>query len=121
MLWGDIIVPPVGWVPDVLELTGRRLGNKRKGKNLLLGNSDGCAYITVFIDFRAIGPDGDAISVETLVLELLGMQADERDEDETLLSGGIARSNNSGMEPLMYTGGCWKGWLVVSLYLIIPP
>ena len=36
-LWGDTITPPSGWKPDVLELTGRRLGSKRKGKSLLLG------------------------------------------------------------------------------------
>lgn len=36
-LWGDTINPPRGWKSDVLELTGRRLGSKRKGKSLLLG------------------------------------------------------------------------------------
>jgi hypothetical protein len=35
--WGDVIVPSKNWGHIVVELTGRRIGDKRKGKNLLIG------------------------------------------------------------------------------------
>lgn len=35
--WGNVISPSKNWGHVIVELTGRRIGDKRKGKNLLIG------------------------------------------------------------------------------------
>lgn len=47
--WADVIDPPKGWGHLIVELTGRRIGDKRKGKNLLIGETSILCTLFLFI------------------------------------------------------------------------